>query len=118
MERKRGMAVRRISPSVTIITGMITANVTDRGASWRRASMRPPTSIMGAKIIRPRPMATTICTCCTSLVFRVISDGVPKRLISPWEKLSTLRKRAVLTSRPKAIAALAPKYVPMMVQMI
>ena len=35
-------------------------------------------------------MAISICTCCTSLVLRVMSDGVPNRLISLWERLSHL----------------------------
>ena len=57
-------------------------------------------------IIMLRPISTTIWTCWTSLVLRVISDGVPKWLSSACEKLSTLRKIAPRTSRPKRHAGL------------
>jgi hypothetical protein len=111
IDRNSGIARLMINHSSTTITGMITARVQDRGTSWRRAMMMPPIPIMGAKIIKERPMVTIICTCWTSLVLRVMSEGVPKRLISPWEKLSTFRKNALRTSRPKPMAALAPIYV-------
>jgi hypothetical protein len=42
-------------------------------------------------------------------VLRVISEGVPKTLVSFWEKLITRRKIALRTSRPNAIAVLEPK---------
>ncbi len=74
------------------------------GTSWRRAMMMPPTTMIGAEIIIVRPMRTTIWTCCTSLVLRVMSDGVPKWLTSTCEKVSTVRKIALRTSRPKPIA--------------
>ena len=54
-------------------------------------------------------MKTTVWTCWTSFVLRVISDGGPKRLTSTWENVSTLRKIALRTSRPKPIATWAPK---------
>ncbi len=66
--------------------------------------MMPPIAIMGAMTIRVRPMAISICTCWTSLVFRVMRDGVPNRPISLWERLSTLRKSEPLTSRPMPMA--------------
>ena len=54
-------------------------------------------------------ISTSICTCCTSLVLRVISDGAPNGLSSRAEKVSTRSKIAPRTSRPKPIAILAPK---------
>ena len=42
--------------------------------------------IMGADRMTVRPMNTTVWTCCTSLVLRVMSDAGPKWLISTWEK--------------------------------
>ena len=69
----------------------------------------PPTAMIGARIITFRPMTTSIWTCWTSFVLRVISDGGPKVFVSVWEKLRTFRKIALRTSRPKAIAVLEPK---------
>ena len=66
--------------------------------------MMPPMAMIGAAIIMFSASTTTICTCCTSFVLRVISDGVPKWLTSACEKPSTLRKMAPRTSRPKAMA--------------
>jgi hypothetical protein len=52
---------------------------------------------------------TSICTCCTSLVLRVIRDGAPNRLSSREENAKTREKIAPRTSRPKPIATLAPR---------
>ncbi len=69
--------------------------------------MTPPTIMIGAEIIRVRAMKTTIWTCWTSFVLRVMSEAGPKWLISTCEKPSTARKMAVRTSRPKPIATRA-----------
>ena len=45
--------------------------------------MIPPTIRIGAEMITVRAMKTTVCTCWTSFVLRVISDGGPNRLTSP-----------------------------------
>ena len=74
--------------------------------------MIPPMIRIGAEIIRVRAMNTTVWTCWTSFVFRVISDGVPNLLISTWLMLSTRRKIALRTSRPKPIAIRAPRKTP------
>ena len=71
--------------------------------------MMPPTARIGAMIIMFRPIRTTIWTCWTSLVLRVMSDGVPNRLSSACEKLSTLRKIAPRRSRPNAIPVFDPQ---------
>ena len=39
----------------------------------------PPTIMIGAATISVQLSSTSICTCCTSLVFRVIKDGAPNR---------------------------------------
>jgi hypothetical protein len=44
------------------------------------------------------------------LVVRVISDGVPNRPTSRAENAWTRLKTPCRTSRPRAIAVLAPKY--------
>ena len=54
-------------------------------------------------------MTTSICTCVTSLVMRVMSDGAPKVATSWAEKSVTRWNSAPRTSRPNAIAARAPK---------
>ena len=60
-------------------------------------------------IIMFRPIRTTIWTCWTSLVLRVISDAVPNVSSSAREKLSTLRKIALRTSRPKDMPVFEPQ---------
>ena len=54
-------------------------------------------------------METIICTCCTSLVERVISDAVEKPLISAMEKLSTLSKTLLRIRKESADAMRAAK---------
>jgi hypothetical protein len=51
----------------------------------------PPMHMIGMVTMKLRNMTNTICTCCTSLVPRVISVGTPKVPMS-WElNRSTLR---------------------------
>ena len=69
----------------------------------------PPMAMIGARIMIVRAMKTTIWTCWTSFVLRVMSDGVPKLLISTCEKPATRLKTAPRTSRPKPMATRAPK---------
>ncbi len=66
--------------------------------------MIPPTSMIGAVTMTVRPVRTTIWTCCTSLVLRVMSEAAPKKLTSTWANDSTCRKTAPRTSRPNPIA--------------
>ena len=88
---------------------MMTRSRPDSGTSSRRAMIMPPTHMIGAMIMTLKAMTRTIWTCCTSLVLRVISDGVPKTFVSFCENPITLRKSALRTSRPKAMAVIAPK---------
>ena len=94
------------------MTGRITASEAVRGTSSRRAMMMPPMTISGALNMIVSPMATSICTCCTSLVFRVIREAVLKWLISFWEKLWTLRKSEPRMSRPAPMATRDAQYTP------
>ena len=66
-------------------------------------------AIIGAMSTTLSIISTTICTCCTSLVVRVMSDGAPKRLTSACENLCTRRNSAPRVSRPSAIEVLEPK---------
>ena len=71
--------------------------------------MIPPTARIGAMIIMFRPSRTTIWTCWTSFVLRVMSDAVPNVSSSAREKLSTLRKIELRTSRPKDMPVFEPQ---------
>lgn len=71
--------------------------------------MMPPTHMIGADTSRVNVIRASICTCWTSLVVRVISDGAPKWPISRAEKDWTRSKTAPRMSRPTAEAVRAPK---------
>ncbi len=64
----------------------------------------PPTAMIGAITSIVNVISTSICTCCTSLVLRVISDGAPKWPTSRAEKRPTWWKIRARRSRPAAIA--------------
>ncbi len=78
-------------------------------ASSRTAMMMPPIAMTGARIIMLSAIITTIWTCWTSLVLRVMSEAVPNWLTSVCENVSTLRKNAARTSRPNAMDVFEPK---------
>ncbi len=71
--------------------------------------MMPPTTVTGAATANVQAMTTSICTCCTSLVMRVIRDGAPNWFTSRAEKSVTRWNRSPRTSRPNAMAARALK---------
>lgn len=81
----------------------------ESGTSWLSAMMTPPTHMIGAETIIVNVISTSIWTCWTSLVVRVISDGAPKVAISRAEKDCTRSKTAARMSRPSAMAVRAPK---------
>ena len=90
-------------------TGTMTSSSADSGTSCRSARMMPPTHMIGADTISVNVISTSIWTCWTSLVVRVISDGAPNWPTSRAEKDCTRSKMAARTSRPSAIAVRAPK---------
>ena len=53
--------------------------------------MIPPTIRIGAETMIVRAMNTTVWTCWTSFVLRVISDAGPKWLTSTWRERLDLR---------------------------
>ena len=63
----------------------------------------PPTVRIGAEIIMLSAIRTTCWTCWTSFVLRVMRLAAPNWLTSTWLNVSTLRKIALRTSRPKPI---------------
>jgi hypothetical protein len=110
MSRKLGTICRTIRPIDTPSTGTTASTSHERPMSSRAAMMMPPTIMIGAETIRVPPMSTSICTCCTSLVSRVMSDGAPKCCTSRAEKDPTRPKIAARRSRPKPIALRAENH--------
>ncbi len=108
-ERKSGTARRSTSPMTTSISGTTTSSRPDSRTFSRSAMITPPTIVIGADTRRSSPTTTNVCTCWTSLVVRVISDGAPKSLTSRSEKRCTRRKSAARTSRPILMAVEAPR---------
>ena len=71
--------------------GTITSEQQRQRAVLAQAMITPPTAISGAVTITVSAISTSICTCWTSLVLRVISDGAPNVFISRSENLCTAR---------------------------
>ena len=90
-------------------TGTLTSISQESPTSSRSAMTTPPTLMIGAATSIVQLISTSICTCCTSLVLRVISDGAPNRATSRAEKRLTCPNSSARTSRPKPIAARAPR---------
>jgi hypothetical protein len=118
MSRKLGTIWRTISPMETPSTGTTASTSHDRPMSSRAAMMMPPTIMIGADTSRVPAISTSICTCCTSLVSRVMSEGAPKCCTSRAEKVPTRWKIAARRSRPKPIALRAENHTAITEQMI
>ncbi len=78
MSRNSGRILEMIRVTSTPSTGTATTRMDDSFTFWFSARMIPPTQMIGADTRRVKVMMASIWTCCTSLVVRVISDGVPK----------------------------------------
>ena len=85
-------------------TGTTASTSQDRPTSSRAAMMMPPTIMIGAATSSVPAISTSICTCWTSLVSRVISEGAPNCCTSRAENVPTRWKIAARRSRPKPIA--------------
>ena len=108
IERKSGRIRLMVKARTATSSGTTTSRSPESFTSSRRAMITPPTTMTGAAIIMVRLSSTTIWTCCTSLVVRVISVGAPNRPTSRAEKVWTWSNTAARTSRPSAIATRAP----------
>ena len=108
MTRNCGTIRTITAPMASTSTGTHTAISQDSPTSSRSAMTTPPTHMIGAATSIVQVSRTSICTCCTSLVLRVISDGAPNRLTSRAENSPTRWKIAARTSRPKPIAVRDP----------
>src|SRR4029078_644402 len=70
-------------------TPTLTTTSQDSLRSWRSAITTPPTHMIGAETIIVQVSSTSICTCCTSLVVRVINDGAPNLATARDENATT-----------------------------
>jgi hypothetical protein len=109
MTRNFGTILITINPIAMAMTGTQTSSSQDRPTSSRSAMTTPATHMIGAMMKIVANMTTSSCTCWTSLVVRVISDGGPNVATSRAENSPTRWKIADRTSRPNAIAVRAPK---------
>jgi hypothetical protein len=73
------------------------------------AMMMPPMASSGAVTNIVAPIIASICTCCTSLVLRVISEPAPNCETSRSEKPLTRENTSARMSRPTPMAAFAAK---------
>ena len=101
-------------PSSTTATAMIH----DRETSARIAMTTPTTIMMGAPMRTARVMKTSICTCWTSFVVRVMRDGAPNWLTSRAEKSRVRVKTASRMSRPIPMATWAARNTAMTWQIV
>ena len=74
-----------IRPSTSTVPGIANTSTTESPRSSRTAITMPITIVSGAAIIIVAAMTTSICTCWTSFVIRVISDAAPNRPTSRAE---------------------------------
>ena len=110
MRRNPGTIFAMITPIERASAGTATTRIQDSRRSSRTAMKMPPTHMTGA-ITRMNALITiSICTCCTSLVLRVINDGAPNCPTSRAENVPTWCSTAPRRSRPAAIATFAPRY--------
>ena len=77
--------------------------------SSRSARITPPTAVIGAATSSVSVIWTSICTCWTSFVLRVINDGAPNWFTSRAENAPTRWKIAPRRSRPNPIDVCAAK---------
>ena len=108
MSRNCGIIREITRPMAMSRTGMLTSSRRDSPPSSRTARMTPPMAVTGAAMRSVQVMKSSICTCCTSLVMRVMSDGAPNALTSRVEKPVTRWNRPARTSRPNPIDAREP----------
>ena len=87
--RNDGTMLPIISPSNTARIGIENIKIRDKPRSCCMASTTPPIEVNGAPSSKVQVINTSICTCCTSFVIRVIKDGAPNCATSRAEKSLT-----------------------------
>ncbi len=88
--RNVGTMREMIEPTTSRRAGMLTSRITDSPTSSRSARTVPPIAVIGAAMSNVQVMKTIICTCWTSFVIRVISEGAPNWFTSRLENPVTL----------------------------
>ena len=106
--RNCGTIFETTMPTQSNSSGTLTAKIHDSPRSSLSAMMMPPTAVIGAATSMVQVIIMNICTCCTSLVIRVMSDGAPNWPTSRAENSLTWLKMPRRTSRPKPIEARDP----------
>ena len=102
--RKLGTICETTTPTARNSVGTTTASSHDRPRSSRIAITMPPTIMIGTWTASVQVSSASICTCWTSLVLRVMSDGAPNWATSRPENEPTRWNTAPRTSRPNDIA--------------
>ena len=108
MARNPGTIRETISPTDRHSAGTLTASSHESPTSSRTAMSTPPTIMIGAATSIVQVVSTSICTCWTSFVVRVMSDGAPKPATSRAENEPTWVNSSLRRSRPTLIAVRAP----------
>lgn len=110
MVRNCGTTITRTKPMNTPMTGTATASRGDKVAPSLTARTTPPTLMIGAMTISVSAICKNSWICWTSLVLRVISEGVPKWSMSRAENAWTRAKTAALMSAPTPIVVRDAQY--------
>ena len=76
---KYGTLLAMTNQNTTAISGVVTKKISPRRTSINSAAAMEPTAKNGQRINMRMVMAIASCTWLTSLVMRVMRDGVPKR---------------------------------------
>ena len=87
MARNCGIIRQTMRPIAMISTGTLTSSSQASPMSVRNAMITPPMHMIGAATSSVQVISTSICTCVTSLVLRVISVGAPKWATSRSENV-------------------------------
>ena len=87
--RNDGTMLPIMRPSNTARIGMENIKMRDKPRSCCMARITPPIEVNGALSNNVQVINTNICTCCTSFVMRVISEGAPNCATSRAEKSLT-----------------------------
>ena len=77
-------------PTAMTSTGTLTSSSNESGPSSLTAMIAPPMIVIGAAMRSVHDIRTRTCTCVTSLVIRVMSDGAPNAATS-WAEKSVTR---------------------------
>ena len=97
-----GISRMTTRPTLHANAGMATTRISESGPSSRMAKNKPPTIMIGAATKSVQIMTTSICTCWTSLVIRVMSDDAPNVLTSAAENAVTPRNKAPRAHRGRS----------------